>query len=86
MDKVQEVVDELGLVGDFDGNIFVAEFKDSDSFSNAYTTISDKYEAEDSGNQFDDATSVTVFSTDEIEIIASANYDTDNYAISVGVK
>ena len=86
MDKVNEVIDDLGLreFGDFDGNIFIVDIQDSDTFSSIYTDISDKYDPEDDNNEFNDDSSVTTFITDGVEIIATANYDSDKYSISIG--
>ena len=86
MDKVNEVIDDLGLreFGDFDGNIFIVDIQDSDTFSSIYTDISDKYDPEDDNNEFNDDSSVTTFITDGVESIATANYDSDKYSISIG--
>lgn len=91
MDKeVEKVVDDLGLsdLGNYDGKTFIVELDSSDKFSTLYTEISNKYEQEDDTEMqsFNDTTSVTVFSTDSVEIIASANYDNDLYTISIGRK
>lgn len=88
MDKVEEVVDELGLrdYGDFDGEVFIAELNTSDEFSNLYSKISDNYEVDEDTGEFDDSKSMTVFTSDEIEIIANADYNNDTYTISVGRK
>lgn len=86
MDKV---IDELGLrqYGDYDGNVFIANIDNSDKFSSIYSAISSKYTPDDADTQqFNDTSSVTVFTDDDIEIIASANYDNDLYTISVGEK
>ena len=88
MDKIEEVVNELGLqeFGDFDGETFIATMNSSDEFSNVYSEISDKYEVDDDTGEFNDSKSMTVFTSDEIEIIANADYDNDNYTISIGRK
>ena len=88
MDKVEEAVNSLGLspYGEFNGNNFVAEFTDSDIFSNFFMTISEKYDSDENSGEFNDENSMVVFTDEDIEIITTANYDNDKYSISIGVK
>lgn len=89
MDNIDAVVDELGVrdLGDYDGSVFLVETNSSDQFANIYTLISDKFEIEkEAQNEFNDMKSTTIFSNDSIEIIATADYDNDRYAITIGEK
>lgn len=89
MDNIDAVIDELGVrdLGDYDGNVFLIELDSSDQFANVYTAISDKFELEkEAQNEFDDMKSTAIFSNDSIEIITSADYDNDRYAITIGEK
>lgn len=89
MDNIDAVVDELGVrdLGDYDGSVFLIELDSSDQFANVYTTISDKFELEkEAQNEFDDMKSTAIFSNDSIEIITSADYENDRYAITIGEK
>ena len=90
MDNVEEVVNELGVenIGEYENeNLFKIELTSSDKFANLYNEISELFETEsDTENSFEDSTSVTVFSNASVEIICSADYDNDNYAITIGEK
>ena len=88
MEKIDSVVNDLSLnqYGDYDGETFVATLPDSNIFSNVYSKLSDDYEIDPSGNEFNDSKTFSVFTDDGIEIIASADYNNDNYTISIGAK
>ena len=90
MDNVEEVVSKLGIedIGEYEGdNLFKVELTSSDKFANLYNEISELFETDsDTENSFEDSTSMTVFSNESVEIIASADYENDNYAITIGVK
>ena len=88
MDKINELVDDLGLrdLGDFDGDLFIVEFDSSDEFSNVYTRLSDMFDVDSDAGEFSDAKSVVVFTNEYLEIITTADYDNDMYAISIGEK
>lgn len=88
MDNVTDVVDLLQLndLGEYDGDTYIVELNSSDRFANLYTEIADKFEADEEGNSFDDSKSVTSFSNDNIEIVVTADYDADRYAVSIRNK
>ena len=88
MDKINELVDELGLrdYGEFDGNLFIINFNSSDEFSNVYTELSDMFDADEDSGEFNDSRSVVTFTDENLEIITSADYDNDLYSISIGEK
>lgn len=88
MDKINELVDELGVrdLGDFEGSVFVINFNSSDEFSNIYTQISDRFDADDNAGEFNDSKSMVVFTDEDLEIITTADYDNDVYSISIGEK
>ena len=88
MDKIKAIADKLGIldIGSFDGNTFIAKVETSDEFSNIFSAITDSYEMADDGGEFDDSRSMTVFTDDSHEIIAVADYDNDDYTISIGEK
>lgn len=88
MDKINEVIEKFDLLrfGNFDGNVFIGTFPDSNEFSNVYSAISNEYEIDDEGNEFNDSKTHTVFTSDSVEITFDANYDKDSYSISIGEK
>ena len=88
MDEINKVVEKFNLsrFGDFEGNVFAGTFSDSNEFSNVYSAISNEYEIDDEGNEFNDSKTHTVFTSDSVEITLDANYDNDSYTISIGEK
>ena len=87
MDKVKEIIDELDLTGgEFNGNTYIITYDSSDLFANAFNKISDKLEPDEEGNVYSDSNSMVVFTDEDVEIITNADYDNDQYTISVGEK
>ena len=87
MDKVEEMIEELGLTGgEFDGNTYIVTFDSSDLFANAFNQISDKLIPDEEGNVYSDSNSMVVFTDENVEVITNADYDNDQYTISIGEK